>query len=79
MTDARPVYQAVTWPEERWWLIRVTGVSDGGDPAAVGHLTQADSLTDTEPMVVDLITTALGGFTGFDVNVRHLLPGESRP
>jgi hypothetical protein len=72
MTD-RPVYEAVTWPEEDWWLVRVTGVSAGGDPVPVGYLTQAKSLTDTEPMVLDLIACVLDAddAAGFDVTIRQ--------
>src|SRR5262249_50295845 len=73
-----PAYQMKAWQEEGWWLARVTGVSDGADPAPLHALTQARSLGRIEAMGRDLIATGLDADeASFDVEMEYVLPGDA--
>lgn len=73
-----PAYQMKAWQEEGWWLARVTGASDGADPAPLNALTQARSLGRIEAMGRDLIATVLDADeTSFDVEMEYVLPGDA--
>lgn len=66
----KPLYRARTWPEERWWLIEVTGASEGADPAPVSAMSQADSRAEVDAMTRDLIATVLDvDESEFDVEI----------
>ena len=58
-TAVKPVYTISIWPEDGWWLARVTGVSDGGDDTPLTAVTQSDTREGIETMARDLVATIL--------------------
>ncbi len=73
-----PAYQVRVWQDEGWWLARVTGASDGANPAPLNALTQARTLTRIEAMGRDLIATVLDADeASFEMDVEYDLPGDA--
>jgi hypothetical protein len=73
-----PVYQVRVWQDAEWWLARITGASEGADPAPLNALTQARSLARIETMGRDLIATILDSDeASFEIDVEYDLPGDA--